>query len=193
MPNTPLGRKDTRSPGWNMSQERAFLETLLGQRFNFFLVFFGLVVAGALNAKTQFYFQAILYLGTFICWCLACTLARSQQKLDLIIKELSRDSTHPVRIIDDRCGWIPSMRRMIGYVIPPVCCAALTCVALGACHGSLKVPLEPKSQSEPIGQPRLRQADKLTEIRSNTGSLFVLSERCSPPSHDGIIPFLLRQ
>ena len=35
---------------WDMSQERAFLENLLSQRFNFFLVFFSLVVAGVLAA-----------------------------------------------------------------------------------------------------------------------------------------------
>lgn len=51
--------RDKTSPVWDMSQERAFIENLLGQRFNFFLVFFSLTVAGSVNAKAQIHLQII--------------------------------------------------------------------------------------------------------------------------------------
>ena len=77
--------RDRTSPVWDMSQERVFIETLLNQRFNFFLIFFSLVLAGAINAKEQLHFQLVLSLGTVICFLFASVLRRSQQKLDLII------------------------------------------------------------------------------------------------------------
>ena len=60
---------DSISPRWDISQERAFIETLLGQRFNFFLVFFALISAGALNARgwPSWVQSAVLALGAIIC------------------------------------------------------------------------------------------------------------------------------
>jgi hypothetical protein len=80
VPNIDSSQRDSSSPVWDMSHERAFMETLLGQRFNFFLVFFSFVLAGALNSHTQRYFQLILSLGTIICWRLALVVIRTQQE-----------------------------------------------------------------------------------------------------------------
>ena len=46
----PAAERDEKPPVWDMSQERAFIETLLNQRFNFFLAFFSLVIVGAWGA-----------------------------------------------------------------------------------------------------------------------------------------------
>jgi len=130
--------RDKTGPVWDMSQERAFIETLLGQRFNFFVVFFSLVLGGALNARTQFHFELILTLGTLICWLMARTLFRSQYKLDLILDDLFlHDASHPASIINKRANsrkvilGRKSMRRVIGYWIPCICCLALF-IATGA-------------------------------------------------------------
>lgn len=142
MPNIPAEERDKLSPVWDMSQERAFLENLLGQRFNFFLVFFGFVLNGSMNSKTQFYFSTILVIGAFVCWALALTLRRSQQKLDLILEDLFSDPTHPATIINVRCNDKGSKgrRRIIGYLIPTVCCIVLTVGAALAVFGVLTVP-----------------------------------------------------
>ena len=55
MPNISAEIRDSSGPVWDMSQERVFIETLLVQRLNFFLIFTGFVITGALNSKTQTY------------------------------------------------------------------------------------------------------------------------------------------
>jgi hypothetical protein len=116
---------------WDMSQERAFIENLLSQRFNFFLVFFSLVVAGSINAPSQLFFQTILILGTFICWFLALTLFRSQKKLDIIINLIFEEqSLHPAKRTDDKCHNKGSKRKIIGYAIPSICCSFLTIISI---------------------------------------------------------------
>jgi disulfide bond formation protein DsbB len=124
-----------------MSQERAFLENLLGQRFNFFLVFFGFVLNGSISAKTQVYLSTILVIGSFVCWSLALTLRRSQQKLDIILEDLFTDETHPATIVNERCDKTGSRgkRKIIGYWIPTVCCVILTIGAALAVFGILTV------------------------------------------------------
>lgn len=79
--------RDKTSPVWDMSQERAYIENLLAQRFNFFLVFFSIVMAGSVNAKTQHQLQIVLGIGSAICILFALVLARSQEKLDLCLAD----------------------------------------------------------------------------------------------------------
>ncbi len=134
----PASKRDGDSPVWDMSQERAFIENLLGQRFNFFLIFFSLVVAGALNAKSQLHFQIVLTIGGIICGLFAQVLARSQQKLDLILDDLFQDSTHPARIIDDRAKPKRGKRKIIGILIPQICVSVLVMGAIFAWFGLLK-------------------------------------------------------
>lgn len=57
----------TTKENWDLSQERAFVENLLSQRFNFFLIMFSLVIAGAVNANTKFELVAILSIGLLLC------------------------------------------------------------------------------------------------------------------------------
>lgn len=124
-PKQTATERDKAGPVWDMSQERVFIENLLSQRFNFFLVFFSLVVAGAINAKLQYQLQIILGIGSLICALLASTLERSQEKLDLILSDLFADETHPASIIDRRASKGGSRRRIIGFLIPRLCCALL--------------------------------------------------------------------
>lgn len=107
---------------WDMSQERAFMENLLSQRFNYFIVFYSIVVAGFVNSKNLLYSQLILILGAIITTLLGSTLHRAQQKLDLILEELFNDKSHPATIINDKAGGSKgSKRRLIGITIPAIC------------------------------------------------------------------------
>lgn len=131
--------RDKLSPVWDMSQERVFMEQLLNQRFNFFLVFFSLMIAGAVNSKKQIHLQLVLTLGAIICTLLAAVLIRTQVKLDLILTDLFSDPSHPAAIINKSAGNRWSMRRIIGIWIPLLCSAALIIAAFAALTGLLCV------------------------------------------------------
>ena len=133
--------RERTSPVWDMSQERALNDTLLGQRFNFFIVFFSLVIAGAINAKTQQQLQLILAIGSVICILLALVVARTHTKLNITLAILSADPTHPFTIVDKntRAGsknWIND----IGLWIPRLCCAMLVVGLFLSLTGILNVP-----------------------------------------------------
>src|SRR4029453_1306997 len=73
---------------WDMSKERELIDTLLGQRFNFFLVFFALMVNGALDARAYHDTQlvnGILTVGATVSLLLALSIGRLQKKLDAIL------------------------------------------------------------------------------------------------------------
>ncbi len=117
--------RNEKSPVWDMSQERAFIETLLVQRFNFFMIFFSLVIGGALNAKVQLHLQIVLTLGAIICSLFASVLGRTQEKLDLILDDLFQDPSHPATIINNRARKTGSRRKLIGIWIPQLCALIL--------------------------------------------------------------------
>lgn len=108
-----------------MSQERAFVENLLGQRFNFLLVFFSITVAGAVNARDSVLQAFVLTMGGVISLFLKLAIGRAQQKLDLILDLLFKDENHPAALIDKMAEGRASQRRLIGYWIPSLCFAAL--------------------------------------------------------------------
>jgi len=129
--------RDKTSPVWDMSQERAFNEQLLNQRFSFFVVFFGLCIAGALNAKSQLHFQLVLSIGAVVTFLFALVLNRTQKKVDLVIEDLFTDATHPITIIENKCG-PGSKRKILGHHIPVLCCGLLFVGALFAWTGCLR-------------------------------------------------------
>jgi hypothetical protein len=132
--------RDKASPVWDMSQERAFIENLLARRFNFFLVFFSIVLAGSVNAKTQPQLEIVLGIGSTICILFAMVLARSQEKLDLCLADLFADESHPAAIIDRRASKGGSRRRYLGVWIPRLCCAVLIVGFVLSLLGVLTVP-----------------------------------------------------
>jgi disulfide bond formation protein DsbB len=132
--------RDKTSPVWDMSQERAFTENLLNQRFSFFLVVFSLVLAGSINSKAQLHLQVVLTLGAIVTGLFASVLGRSQEKLDLILADLFSDTTHPATVIDKRAKKGGSRRRLIGVWIPRICSAVLIVGAVLAWLGVLQVP-----------------------------------------------------
>jgi hypothetical protein len=154
-PKLTLEEREEKPPIWDMSQERAFTENLLNQRFQFFLFIFAAVIAGSVNARADdSALRAVLGLGTVICWLFAVLLFHSQRKLDIILNVfLFRDPGHPANCVNEVCkeprfrprwlNWLDwllirsSKRKFVGYVIPSVCCAALTLGFFLAVSGTL--------------------------------------------------------
>lgn len=149
--------RDEKSPVWDMSQERAFIEILLNQRFNFFMVFFSVVLAGALNAKVQLYFQIILTLGAVVTASFAVLLTRSQEKLDLILQDLYSDATHPAAIINKRAKG-RSRRRLVGIWIPRFCVAVLVLASGLAWMDVITVPGRENTKSA-VSSPAVLRPD----------------------------------
>ncbi len=99
------------SPVWDTSQERAYMENLLNQRVGFFLVFFALVVAGAVNAKTRELQLAILASGLLIAALLYLPICRASAKVDLLVKALLACRSHPAKLADDQANELEGIGR----------------------------------------------------------------------------------
>lgn len=102
-----------------------FHENLLSQRFNFFLVFVGLVVAGIANAPTAFLQKAIAWPGTIVVFLVTLTIVKAQTKIDLIVAELRASKPRDVASLVSSRAPGPSMRWIIGYAVPVICSSAL--------------------------------------------------------------------
>ena len=133
----------TTPEAWDLSQERAFIENLLCQRFNFLLVFYSLVVAGAFATSSQYNFSIALTVGAIVCSLFALPIARAQHKLDLILRHLgTQNPKHPAILTDkwaSDLSQVPlimrpivrhSRRDVIGYWIPLLCAVTLWIGAL---------------------------------------------------------------
>lgn len=129
---------------WDFSQERQLIENLLCTRFNFFLVFYSLVVIGFVTTTECKYKPIILILGAIISILLALVIYRSHIKLDLILKnhlDLNKKKpTHPAGIINQECNQLEglvnkifSVRWIIGWFIPLLCCLSLIVGAILSC------------------------------------------------------------
>lgn len=128
-------------PVWDMSQERALCETLLARRINFFLVFYSIVLAGGLQADSQFELRLVYGVGTLICVLFATVLVQSQQKLDLILGELLSDESHPAAIVS-RKGTSLGQPRILSVWIPRLCCAILAAVFVLTLFDLVSVPTQ---------------------------------------------------
>lgn len=131
------------APSWNLSQERVHLENLFCQRFNFFIVLFSLVVAGAASANTQVKLAALLWIGFVLCALVALTIYRSYVKLMWILQSLHRIPTHPIAragVAVRHLGWraLFGVNSIIGIIIPGICCTVLLVGAILASGGCLK-------------------------------------------------------
>ncbi|MGB8420862.1 helix-turn-helix domain-containing protein [Paraburkholderia sp.] len=164
--------RDRASPVWDMSQERVFLESLMNQRFNFFVVFFSVVIAGAANAKSQRFLQLILTFG-FIVELLICPLIyRAQFKLNLIVEYLESDLSHPMTIIDAKVKTkTKGIRRLLthprirmhvmGTVAPSICCCILLAGAMASMAGWLEAPPQNAVQTTNLGVGTQARVDLL--------------------------------
>ena len=118
-----------------MSKEREFMEKLVCQRFNYFLVFFAIIIASAVNAKTQLHFQLILSIGTIISSLIACTIWSANYVLNEIFNNFIwvETSIHPAKKLKGLINYRANMRNFIGYYIPIFCCILLAVGSIFSC------------------------------------------------------------
>jgi len=132
-------RTPDRSPRWDVSQERAFIEGLMGQRFNFLLLFFSLIVTGAVNARPGPLQAVVLTGGAVITLLMAVPIQRTLKKLDFLLSLL--DDKHPHKFTEGQK--FASGRHYIGKILPWTCFCALA-VWAGYSWAAIYVPCLPK-------------------------------------------------
>ena len=111
---------------WDLNQERIFLENLLQQRFNFFIVVFTLIMAGGTSANSISELNWLLMVGFFLCILLGLSVYRVFTKVDAVlrmIREIDDHVMHVVAIEAEKRKWPFSFKvnDIIGYVIPLFC------------------------------------------------------------------------
>ena len=102
--------KDDSSSNRDFNEERAFTENLLNQRISFFLIFFAIIIAGAVVVKSKIFFLVILFLGVVISWVLSVTIFVTAKKLQ------SMERKHYGLIV----------RWLTGYFLPVFCSSLIT-------------------------------------------------------------------
>ena len=131
---------------WSMSEEREFIENLLCQRFNFFLVLFSLFLAAAAACGSNKTAGLILAVGSLVCLMVWMTIYRAHVKHHWIMQErMYKTKGHPAEIVNYAitqrgCKSLFSVSRWIGVVIPGVCCGILIGGAALILCGVIKVP-----------------------------------------------------
>jgi len=120
MENPPNNREKIN----DLREERNHIEGLLNQRFNFFVVIFGFIVAAIPFLMNLKLLTIVFLMGTFIEFILALSIARAQRRLDISVEMLKEEGgiTETIKQRADKgCRLIPgrrSVRRWIGYGIP---------------------------------------------------------------------------
>ena len=109
--------KDDSSSERDFNEERAFTENLLNQRISFFLIFFAIIIAGAVIVKSKIFFLVILFLGVVISWVLSVTIFVTAKKLQSM----------------ERKDYGLIVRWLSGYFLPVFCSSLITLAfAIGA-------------------------------------------------------------
>ncbi|GEM_PF-1689559 len=111
---------------WDINQERVYLETLLNQRFNFYLVIFALIIGGSASANSPQKSTLILVSGLILCLLMWATVYRIHVKLDIVLKMCYSHEGYFLKEIANRTkskgivGLI-TVNSLIGIWIPLVC------------------------------------------------------------------------
>lgn len=120
------------SPEWSIYQEREFIENLLCQRFNFFILLFSLIMtSGAtVNSSSMLLFNIIIISGVFLCSCVWLTIVRIYSKLDSILRIIYKyETTKMFKIIQKEARRYKysfvNVNIFIGFYIPLACIVTL--------------------------------------------------------------------
>ncbi len=127
---------------WSMSEERQFVENLFCQRFNFFIVLYSLVFAGAVSANVQWELIAVLVVGFLLCTLTGLAIYRNFVKLDWVLWRLHQEADHPLAVTARGVEPYGKLRlfpvnSIFGVWIPGLCCASLLAGAILAISGKL--------------------------------------------------------
>lgn len=116
---------------WTFSDERQFAENLFCQRFNFLLVVYSLIIAGAASTSSALLFKIILSVGLVVTVLTSCTVWRSYAKVIVTLQILYRIAEHPISVVHRENQARHVLQRsfavnlVLGVLIPLFCSASL--------------------------------------------------------------------
>jgi len=139
MPNISQEERELKAPVWDISQERVFVFTLVNQRLQFLILFFSIVVAGAINTQSLAHMQFVLILGAIISWLFSAVIVQTQTRLTSILNIIEEDPTHPYTIVTTRTGQKQRIQPLVSYIIPVICSLTLTIGSILSLFGMLRV------------------------------------------------------
>ena len=140
-------QKDQKELGWSYFSEREFVENLVSQRFNYFIVVFSLFITASATVKDVKSLIIILCLGIITLSVIGFTIYRTHVWLDIVFKILHNlpEKNHLFKIIreeQEESKWIKrhhgSVNKMIGIYIPLFCCLSLIIGLILVLTGCLK-------------------------------------------------------
>ncbi len=109
----------------NGFEELAYLEKAIDRRLSIFLVFFTVVVVGALGSGSSSLSAAGFSIGSIICWLLAISIILTTKKAGAVAGVLKRDENYSYAKIENRF-YSKIIRWILGYIIPVFCAIVLT-------------------------------------------------------------------
>lgn len=125
---------------WDIYQERAFIENLFCQRFNYFILAYSLILTAAMMVSVNQDFVRSIILGTGIIFLMLIwlTLCRAYIKMIIIIKMLySLPAEYNILSIIDkevrtykRIIRITKINQVIAYIIPLICILSLIVILI---------------------------------------------------------------
>jgi hypothetical protein len=146
----PKNEITTQIPNVDSNQEKISSEALLSQRLHFIILFFVIVLSGAILTAnvSKDYLITILSIGTIISWALTYTVLRLSLKLRVIEKTSGNVISKPIKLIlkipRAVLGWI-------GDLFIPVFCSLVITVSLGmVLTGYYDFSVAPKNVEEKI-------------------------------------------
>lgn len=82
---------------WSISDERVFLENLLSQRLNFFIIIYAAILTGSITTGDLVLRGIILLIGLVITCLLSLAMFRICNKVIVILTILHKTKRHPIR------------------------------------------------------------------------------------------------
>jgi uncharacterized membrane protein YkvI len=125
---------------WTVEQEQEHMEDVTQRRFNFFLVFYAVVMAAALNTKRHDYQLIVLALGAIISILLALTVHRAHSRMVQCMKIIEKDPNHIKTITGKSAALIP-VKGLIGWVIPTILWVSLLVLFILSYNGVIQPPV----------------------------------------------------
>jgi len=120
--------------GWSYFSEREFVENLVSQRFNYFIVAYSIFITASATVNEVKSLIIILSLGILVLSFIGFTIYRTHVWLDIVFKILHNlpEKVHLFEMIREeqkKSIWIKrhhgSVNKMIGIYIPLFCCLTL--------------------------------------------------------------------
>ncbi|MBX3008808.1 MAG: hypothetical protein KF816_12370 [Melioribacteraceae bacterium] len=129
---------------WTLNSERAFWESRLDYRISFYILFLAIIVAGSILVTTKEMTLFILSIAVIILWVLTAGIINAVRKVNIIVKELSKNESNPIINIDKKAKG-KLIRFIQGFLLPIVCSSIFTLIFLAGLTGVYD--LKPVSKS----------------------------------------------